>query len=123
MQNGISNFTPKTAFHALDYNDSSTISGWAMPSSRYINLTLGASGASYTAPANGWIGVSASANQNGWISILENNFNVANHQRASWVDNITALVPIAKGYTWSLSYGAIASWNYFRFYYTEGENV
>lgn len=26
----------------------------SMPSSRYINLTLGASGSTYTAPANGW---------------------------------------------------------------------
>lgn len=29
-------------------------SSWSMPSSRYIELTLGASGTTYTAPANGW---------------------------------------------------------------------
>lgn len=27
----ITSFTPKTAFHALDYNDKSTISGWSIP--------------------------------------------------------------------------------------------
>lgn len=32
----------------------STLAGFAMPSSNYIDLTLGASGSNYTAPANGW---------------------------------------------------------------------
>ena len=31
------------------------MSGLGMPSSRYIDLTLGASGTTYTAPANGWV--------------------------------------------------------------------
>lgn len=30
------------------------LAGMGMPSNRYINLTLGASGSTYTAPANGW---------------------------------------------------------------------
>ena len=33
----------------------SYLSGLGMPSSRYIDLTLGASGSTYTAPANGWV--------------------------------------------------------------------
>ena len=32
----------------------SYLSGLGMPSGRYIDLTLGASGSTYTAPANGW---------------------------------------------------------------------
>ena len=32
----------------------SYIAGMGMPSNKYINLTLGASGSQYTAPANGW---------------------------------------------------------------------
>lgn len=48
-------FRPKLSYRAVDYSDSSWLSGLGMPSSRYIDLTLGASGASYTAPANGWI--------------------------------------------------------------------
>lgn len=55
MTNGvISNFQPKTAFHAVDYNDKSEISGWGMPSNRYIDLAIGASGAIYDTLANGW---------------------------------------------------------------------
>ena len=34
-------------------------SGAGAPSSRYINLTLGASGSTYTAPANGWFTMNA----------------------------------------------------------------
>ena len=55
MTNGvISNFQPKTAFHALNYNDKPEISGWGMPSDKYIDLTLGVHGTTYTAPANGY---------------------------------------------------------------------
>lgn len=49
----ITSFTPKTVFHALDYNDKSTISGWSMPSTTYIDLTS-AHGQNYIAPANGY---------------------------------------------------------------------
>lgn len=38
----------------VDATGTSSSAGWAMPSSTYDNLTLGASGSSYTAPANGW---------------------------------------------------------------------
>ena len=37
----ITSFNPKTIFHELDYNDGSYISSCAMPSDRYIDLTLG----------------------------------------------------------------------------------
>lgn len=50
----VTSFNPKLPFRAVDYNDKSEISGWGMPSSRYIDLTLGASGSTYTAPANGY---------------------------------------------------------------------
>lgn len=35
-------------------NNSAIIAGWAMPSDKFTNLTLGASGTKYTAPANGY---------------------------------------------------------------------
>ena len=46
---------PKTTFHVVDYNDSEYIAHCAMPSSRNLDLTLSASGTSYTAPADGWL--------------------------------------------------------------------
>lgn len=51
----ISNFQPKAVFHTLDYNDTEFIGHQAMPSDRYIDWTLLASGQTYTAPADGLI--------------------------------------------------------------------
>ena len=51
----ITSFTPKLPFRALDYSDKTKITNWSFPSDKYIDLTLGASGATYTAPADGWV--------------------------------------------------------------------
>jgi len=120
----ITSLTPKTAFHALDYNDSSTISGWSMPSSRYIDLTLGASGSSYTAPANGYVAVSkmtTAQNQN--ISINCNNFRSFAWGHTNSI-NIFTWMPVNKGDVFRVTYSAEGTHtdNYFRFIYAEGEN-
>lgn len=48
----------------------STAAGWAMPSGTHVNLTLGASGSTYTAPADGWFNVDFIAtNANGFIAL------------------------------------------------------
>ena len=39
------------------------------PSSKYIDLTLGASGSTYTAPANGWFSWYCYQNNNGYIFV------------------------------------------------------
>lgn len=125
----IASFTPKTTFHALDYNDSSTISGWSMPSSRYIGLTLGASGATYTAPANGWFGIRAVATSTTNIGRLEFRNNTVSLdcygiQVVSSTANTTmrAFVPVKKGDVVSLWYANVSS-SIFGFIYAEGENV
>ena len=51
----ITSFTPKLPFRALDYSDKTKITNWSFPSDKYIDLTLGASGTTYTAPADGWV--------------------------------------------------------------------
>lgn len=70
----IYNFKPKKAFRAVDYSDfeklsdnfnvlnsnalldsdKAEITSWGFPANGYTTLTLGASGAQYTAPADGW---------------------------------------------------------------------
>ena len=110
----ITSFTPKTVFHALDYNDKSTISGWSMPSSRYIDLTLGASGSTYTAPANGYFsffstsqGINLYNGQNGMRSYITTNSGSA------------GFLPVKKGATvilYNTTTNAV-----FRFIYAEGE--
>lgn len=41
--------------HAVDYNDTEYIAHQAMPSLKFINMTVGASGSTYTALVDGWL--------------------------------------------------------------------
>ena len=70
--NQIKSFNIKNAFRALDYNDSEYIGHQAMPSGRYIDLTLGSSGASYTAPADGWFVVDRRSGAAGEYLVMNN---------------------------------------------------
>ena len=58
---------------AVDMSNTSYIAKMAMPSNRYVDLTLGASGATYTAPANGYFCIHANGNgNNNWIEMANN---------------------------------------------------
>ena len=115
----ITSFTPKTVFHALDYNDKSTISGWSMPSGRFIDLTLGASDSTYTAPANGWFCLAINNgltyldiwNSNG-LGIAATNYNNGFIRR---------FVPAFKGDVIRIFYHGTPNTALFRFIYAEGE--
>ena len=87
-----------------------------MPSSRYINLTLGASGTAYTAPANGWILCTLGLNANGWLAIL--NFWAQNSNLDGYV---SILRPLRKGEVFSVDYSGYVQTIFFRFIYAEGE--
>lgn len=102
--------------------------GMAMPSNRYIDLTLGASGTTYTAPANGWIFIrSFPTDFGGYFSIVVNG--LVNGRRsmpsrglrdaygAEWY--VTNFVPITKGTNFTVLYSA-AECAEFRFYYAFG---
>ena len=116
-------FTPKTAFHAVDYNDKSTVSGWSMPSNRYIDLTLGASGATYTAPANGYISIlCVQTGPNGWIRIWTPNGMSFWLQQVASNFTMGSFLPVLKGVKVIIDYEnvALTSLGYFRFIYAEG---
>lgn len=112
--------TPKTVFHALDYNDKSTISGWSMPSSRYIDLTLGADGATYVAPANGWFNLCVQSTSNSQYVILEytdrNTFRATSFctQAGQWC---AVILPVKKGQIISTEYNANGKVKAFKFFY------
>lgn len=105
---------------------SSTISGWSMPSSNYIDLTLGASGATYTAPANGWFA--------GWTTQSPGNFQFMNFMVGNVNDGYACeavipssfqcptLLPVKKGQVMTVQYNT-SGLTMFRFYYAESENV
>ena len=98
-------------------------SSWGFPSNRYIDLTLGASGTTYTAPANGWFCINKTStagtqrvtllNENSSIQVTQNS-SVANQTLACYV-------PIKKGETCKVVYDAGGTLAFFRFVYAEGD--
>lgn len=120
----VTSFTPKTVFHALDYNDKSTISGWGMPSSRYIDLTLGASGTTYTAPANGWIFLDKNAANTQFIEIIVTYNNILLYYQYEFANidrSLQLIIPIKRGYTFNVNYNATGKTYRYTFIYAEGE--
>lgn len=100
----------------INTNGKSFASGLAMPSSRYIDLTLGASGTTYTAPANGWILCTLGLNANGWLAI--------HHfwaQSSNLDGYVSILRPLRKGEVFSVDYSGYVQTIFFRFIYAEGE--
>jgi hypothetical protein len=101
--------------------DKSYIASMGMPSDKYINLTLGASGSTYTAPANGWVYFNKDNGDAGnWILLLHNDCllydTTVNTGHATSV-----ILPINKGYTFQAHYGLNNHSNVrFRFYYAQG---
>lgn len=96
--------------------------GWAMPSGTYDNLTMGVSGATYTAPANGWFtfdgtGAGSHFQMNNQTSGL-----TATYPYASGVYAAHGFLPAKKNDIVQINYNSGApSGGYFRFIYAEGE--
>lgn len=115
-----SGLTPDSADNTQLLNALKVIgSGWSMPSSTYEDLTPGASGASYTAPANGYVTVDITANNNNaWALIVCNGVG----QHCFWPTSgggTRAHISVKKGASFAISYsnGTI---NKVRFVYAEG---
>lgn len=105
--------------------DAAAVSGLAMPSSRYTDLTLGADGTKYTAPANGWFQIDKTAGRNDFAFLvlknetsgLRNNPSVNGANFAM----LSAFVPSIRGNVIIISYNLTGNTNMFRFIYTQGE--
>ena len=123
----ITSFTPKTTFHAVDRNDSSWLSGLGMPSNRYIDLTLGASGATYTAPADGWVCFdknTGGADRFIAIEVVEKNTDIKIYGTRHISQNsnfaISDMIPILKNQQFKVYYNTAGNTEMFRFIYAEG---
>lgn len=119
---GILSFTKKNVFHALDYGNTEYIAHQAMPSDKYIDLTLGASGTTYTAPADGWFYLNKKSGvSDGWMSMENSNSMMACITAAPTANNsMTVSVPAKKGDVVSISYSFTGTTNAFRFIYANG---
>lgn len=101
----------------------SLISGLPMPSNRYTDLTLGASGSTYTAPANGWFAVSKTSGGTGkYIGLLNttSDIGVETYPNAN-TNNAKLIIPIKKNDVLRVTYSLTGATNYFKFIYAEGE--
>ena len=122
----ITSFTPKLPFRALDYSDKTKITNWSFPSDKYIDLTLGASGTTYTAPADGWVvqdgltkstalhqmgAYNQSAGVNLGMKVIMINANNT---------YLTAYTPCSKGDKFQATYSTTYKNHRLRFYYAKG---
>lgn len=104
-------------------NDKVDLSGsWSAPSSQYIDLTLGISGSTYTAPADGFVALAKMT-----TAALQNITIDCNNMRAfvwgSHADiNIFTLLPVKKGDMYTVVYSALGTTAYFKFIYAQKTN-
>lgn len=114
----ISDFNPKTVFHALDYNDKGTIAGFSMPSGSRIQLTLLASGETYTAPANGcFFAYGITSNAANQMIFSGGGLSASTTAPNGWGSCL--IIPVKKGIVVEFSYGYVSPAIYF--VYAEGD--
>jgi hypothetical protein len=98
------------------------MSGMSMPSNTYTDLTLGTSGSTYTAPANGWYNIGKVANNTGeWIDInnTTSHYYISDQSQQN-SKTIRLALPVKVGDVVKISYSLTGSTNFFRFIYAVG---
>ena len=121
----ILSINPFKPVHLLTIGNREEISGWGMPSYTYIDLTLGASGATYQAPANGWYTICS--NSNGTypknIELINSSGGDVNTSTKAYNNNnsgwLRCSLPVKKGDIVACYYNNI-SLQHFRFVYAQG---
>lgn len=96
----------------------------SMPSGSYINLTLGASGSTYTAPADGYVFFSKGTTGIAERILLQNN-SAGNLSTRIYTPVsgacLTTFIPVKKNDQVYYDYSAGGATDYFRFVYAQGE--
>ena len=110
----------------LSTQGKSLVSGLGMPSSRYIDLTLGASGTYYTAPANGYIQLSIEHPSGSWMNCVNvsDGGNIWQPTTSNGACSSAIIIPVRKGLVWQINYSTVntsVSWFRYRFVYAQGE--
>ncbi len=110
-----------SALHLLSYADSKAISNFAFPSRMSTSLTLGASGSTYTAPANGWYYLQKQTTTNGQYCTIANTTKVYRQTFIGYTVGCNALFPVCKDDEITISYNLGGTTNNFKFIYALGE--
>lgn len=104
-------------------DNSSVIASYAMPSNKYIDLTLGASGATYTAPASGYVAIAkrpSAANQYCYLENQTADFSFGGYATVSGYDT-NIFLPVSKGDIFAVNYNMAGQTTYFKFIYAKGD--
>lgn len=105
----------------------SYFSGFAMPSTKYVTITAGAVGSTYTAPANGWFYMKGVGTTTfcflALIAITESGDELYSSEMVVYQvgNGLATLLPVKKGQVIKINYQN-ANISKFQFYYAEGEN-
>lgn len=93
----------------------------SMPSGTYIDLTLGSSGATYTAPADGWLMLRKKSSGSGQYIAFENiASSLVGKSISTTTQELAAFVPVKAGDEITVTYNAGGDTNKFRFVYSVG---
>lgn len=113
-----------TSLSNVNFTGTATGSSWAMPSSSYDDLTLGASGTTYIAPASGWFFVEKVAGASAKYLKMENTTAgvFANEGLSSSSDHwVKTIIPVKKNDIVTVTYNVTGNTKHFQFYYAQGE--
>lgn len=116
------NLKANTNLSNLTAEGKSLASSLGMSSNRYINLTLGTSGADYTAPANGYFSFRKRADNGQYIQLLGVSGMGIRIYSSAANQSVKCFLPVTKGKSVNVSYSGTGETEHLRFYYAEGEN-
>jgi len=118
----ITSLNPKLPFRAVDYSDKPIVSGWGMPSNKHIDLTLGSSGTTYTAPANGYVYFAKRASSSGqwWQVSVEGGVTESKWSTSNNAQAVSGYVPVLNGQKFTVYYSLGNETTAFKFIYAEG---
>ena len=113
-------FKTKQAFRAVDYNDTEFIAHQAMPSGTIVDLSVGASGTTYTAPADGYVVVfgKTTSSNDCYLDLMSSNSRYITHCYTPAI-GLAVTIPVAKSDTFVLSYAYMDQLR-FQFVYANG---
>ena len=130
--NIITNDTAETLSNALDIDLSNisetgknAIASISLPSETYTTLTVGSSGTSYTAPADGWVyfyKVTGSSSAT-YINIGTSYYSVENRSYGSSTAGLSSILPINSGQKFTVSYSATGTSKLIFIYAVGAESV
>lgn len=96
------------------------MSNMGLPSETYIDLTLGASPSTYTAPANGWFTFSKKTDGTNQYLYIKGSLIGSELKAPNSGTGLTVFLPVQKGDSVRVGYNAGGATEYFRFIYAVG---